>query len=288
MSAERTELAALVADLRGLLEAEVARGVRAVAADSPASEGAVDARPTPSPAAVVTAEAMPEPASLPEARPAWADLASALRSSRTPLHHEGPRGAAGLAAIREDLGDCRRCRLCEGRTRLVFGAGDPDAELMVIGEGPGEQEDLRGEPFVGPAGAMLDKMLENVVGLGRSQVYVANVVKCRPPGNRKPQSDETEVCKAFLFRQIAAVRPKLLLVLGGTALEAVLNTTGITKARGTEGSFSGIAGIPPIPAIATFHPAYLLRQPADKRLVFEDLKLVRARFTALGGRVGTP
>jgi DNA polymerase len=125
-------------------------------------------------------------------------------------------------------------------------------------------------------------MIENVLGLSRSQVYIANVVKCRPPGNRKPQNDETDICKTFLFRQIAAIRPKLLLVLGGTALEAVLHRTGILKERGKEGDFRGI------PAIPTLHPAYLLRQPGDKRLVFDDLKLARARYAALGGRVRTP
>lgn len=273
MSAERIELAALVAELRGMIEAEVGRGLRAAPAadDLPPATAALGASPP-------VVEAPTETATPAAERPAWGELATAVRASRAPLHHDDPTGAEGLAAIREELGDCRRCRLCDGRTQVVFGVGDPDADLVVVGEGPGEQEDLRGEPFVGPAGEMLDKMLEHVLGLARSQVYIANVVKCRPPANRKPQPDETEICKPFLFRQIAAIRPKLVLVLGATALEAVLGRTGILKERGQEGSFRGI------PVIPTLHPAYLLRQPADKRLVFEDLKLARARYDALGGK----
>ncbi len=208
----------------------------------------------------------------------WGALAAQDRAARVPSHHVDAAGSAGLDAIRADLGDCRRCGLCEGRTRLVFGVGDPDADLMVIGEGPGEQEDRTGEPFVGPAGQMLDRMLENVIGLTRSQVYIANVVKCRPPGNRKPDDAEARTCLPFLVRQIRAIRPKVILVLGGTALEHLCGTTGITKQRGRERLVEGI------PTIPTFHPAYLLRRAEDKRLTFADLKQVKARYDALGGR----
>ncbi|HMV69029.1 MAG TPA: uracil-DNA glycosylase, partial [Myxococcota bacterium] len=186
--------------------------------------------------------------------------------------------AEDLGAVRADLGDCRRCKLCEGRRQIVFGVGDPEADLMVIGEGPGEQEDLRGEPFVGPAGEMLDRMLENVLGLGRSKVYIANVVKCRPPGNRNPDLDEVAACLPFLERQILAVQPKLILILGGVALQHVLKINGITRNRGKELAWRTI------PTIPTFHPAYLLRQPGDKKLTFEDLKLARRRYDELGGR----
>ncbi|MCB9664189.1 MAG: uracil-DNA glycosylase [Alphaproteobacteria bacterium] len=197
-----------------------------------------------------------------------------------PLDPADGTGAEGLARIQADLGDCRRCGLCEGRTNVVFGVGDPDADLLVIGEGPGQQEDLKGEPFVGPAGQMLDRMLENVLGLRRDQVYIANVVKCRPPGNRNPAPEEAATCKPFLLRQVAAVRPRLVLVLGSVALREVLCLQGIKRSRGRETRLGGI------PAIPTFHPAYLLRVPEDKRLAFDDLKLARARYDALGGRRG--
>jgi DNA polymerase len=187
-------------------------------------------------------------------------------------------GQSGLDAIRADLGDCQRCKLCAGRKNLVFGVGDADADLMVIGEGPGEQEDLTGEPFVGAAGQMLDKMLENVLSLPRPKVYIANVVKCRPPENRNPTPEESAVCKPFLERQIRAVQPKILLVLGSVALSQVLGINGITRARGKEVRWKEV------PAIPTFHPAYLLRSPGDKKLTFEDLKLLRRRYDELGGR----
>ncbi len=257
---DRAELAALVQELGDLLRAQAAAGV---------GGEAVQEAPVERIEAAVT---------LPPPVMAWGQRAAVAREARTPVHHQELPGAAGLAAIRADLGDCRRCALCEGRRSIVFGVGSPDADLMVVGEGPGEQEDLTGEPFVGPAGEMLDKMLANVVGLRRSEVYIANIVKCRPPGNRNPEAAEADVCKGFLHRQIAAVKPKILLVLGGVATEYLLGEKGITRLRGKELSFGGI------PALPTFHPAYLLRMPDQKRLVFEDLKLLRARYDALGGK----
>ena len=180
---------------------------------------------------------------------------------------------ASLAQIREDLGDCRRCGLCAKRTHLVFGSGEASAPLMVIGEAPGKEEDLTGEPFVGAAGEMLDKMLERVIGLRRDQVYIANVVKCRPPKNRDPLPDEVASCLPFLRRQIQAVQPKVLLVLGRVAFQSLLQTTqGITRARG---QWFTVDGVPTMP---TFHPAYLLRKPQDKRLTLHDLQAVAARL----------
>lgn len=180
---------------------------------------------------------------------------------------------ATLTQIRDDLGDCRRCGLCAQRTNLVFGAGDTSAPLMVIGEAPGKEEDLRGEPFVGAAGEMLDKMLERVIGLPREQVYIANVVKCRPPKNRDPLPDEVATCLPFLQRQIRAVRPKVLLVLGRVAFQSLLQTSqGITRARGRWFTVDGV------PTMPTFHPAYLLRKPQDKRLALHDLQAVAARL----------
>lgn len=184
-----------------------------------------------------------------------------------------------LVQIRADLGDCQRCPLSRGRRSIVFGVGDPGADLMVVGEAPGFHEDRVGEPFVGKAGEMLDRMLVNVLGLRRDQVYIANIVKCRPPDNRNPAPDEAGTCLPFLHRQIRAIAPRVILVLGSVALKNLLDTTqGITRARGVWVDFEGI------PVMPTFHPAYLLRQPQQKRLTFQDLKAVRARYDTLGGR----
>jgi uracil-DNA glycosylase len=191
-----------------------------------------------------------------------------------------PRGdeprdpGAVLASLREELGDCRRCKLCEKRTNIVFGVGDPHAKLMFVGEGPGADEDAQGEPFVGRAGQKLNEMI-HAIGLDRKDVYIANVVKCRPPGNRDPEPDEVKTCSPFLFRQIEAIRPAVIVALGSPATKTLLNTkVGITALRGKFGSFRGI------PVMPTFHPAYLLRQyTVENRLaVFEDLKAARARI----------
>src|SRR5262249_32921746 len=150
------------------------------------------------------------------------------------------QGAKALELVRDDLGDCRRCGLCQERRTIVYGVGSPDADLVVVGEAPGYEEDQRGEPFVGPAGQMLDKMLENVLGLRRDQVYIANIVKCRPPGNRTPLPDEVERCRPFLERQIEAIGPKVLLLLGTVALKSLLRTdAGIMRCRGTWRDYRG-------------------------------------------------
>jgi uracil-DNA glycosylase len=187
--------------------------------------------------------------------------------------------AVRVQRVRDELGDCRRCGLCKARRSIVFGVGDPDADLVIIGEGPGEQEDLKGEPFVGPAGQMLDKMLENVLQLRREQVYITNVVKCRPPKNRNPEPDEVESCRPFLEAQLTAIRPKLVLVLGSVACRALFGSDlGITRARGAWHEYAGI------PVMPTFHPAYLLRKPEDKKYTFEDLKTLRVRYDEIGGK----
>ncbi len=190
-----------------------------------------------------------------------------------------PPGAKGLAHVQEVLGDCTRCGLCKSRRTLVFGVGDPDADLLICGEGPGANEDRQGVPFVGPAGQMLDKMLEHVLGLEREQVYILNVVKCRPPGNRTPLPEEIAACRPFLDAQIAAIQPKVILSLGRPATQTLLKTgRGIKSMRGT---WQRLGDVPVMP---TFHPAYLLRQAQDKRLTFQDLKELRQRYDALGGR----
>jgi uracil-DNA glycosylase family 4 len=181
-----------------------------------------------------------------------------------------PKGS--LQTVRQDLGDCRRCKLHQGRTHIVFGVGPAEARLMLIGEGPGREEDLQGEPFVGAAGQLLDKMI-SAMGLARREVYIANVVKCRPPLNRDPEPDEVEACRVFLDAQIAAVAPQVMVTLGKHAAHSLLTcTTPMTRLRGQWGEYRGI------PVMPTFHPAYLLRNPADKKLVWSDLKQVMKRL----------
>ena len=178
-----------------------------------------------------------------------------------------------LEDIRRDLGDCRRCKLASTRTNIVFGEGNPKAELMFVGEGPGADEDATGRPFVGRAGQLLTKMIE-AIDLKREDVYIANVVKSRPPGNRAPEADEVKACIPFLFRQIEAIRPKLIVALGNPAMQALLDTKiGITKMRGQLQDYPRVSAIKVLP---TFHPAYLLRSPDKKREAWEDLKKVRA------------
>jgi uracil-DNA glycosylase len=177
--------------------------------------------------------------------------------------------ANDLEELRAAIGDCRRCKLCSGRTNLVFGVGNPNADLMFIGEGPGRDEDLQGEPFVGRAGQLLTDIITKGMGMKREDVYIANVVKCRPPENRNPEPDEVAACEPFLKKQIDLVRPRIIVALGKFAVQALLQSkVPITKLRGQWHSYHGIKLMP------TFHPAYLLRNPADKKLVWEDIKKV--------------
>jgi len=195
--------------------------------------------------------------------------ASAFRPSG--LNDKGC-GSPPLLAIRQELGECTRCKLSGGRTTLVFGVGNPHAELMFVGEGPGADEDVQGEPFVGKAGQLLTRMIE-AMGYRREQVYIANVVKCRPPGNRNPEPDEIEACEPFLRRQIEAVGPKVIVALGKFAAHTLLRTAiPITKLRGTWSTYAGVKLMP------TFHPAYLLRSPDEKAKAWADLQLVMAEL----------
>ena len=173
-----------------------------------------------------------------------------------------------LAAIRDDIGDCTRCKLhTQGRTQIVFGVGNPEAELMFVGEAPGADEDVQGVPFVGRAGQLLTKMIE-AMGFKRDEVYIANVLKCRPPGNRNPEADEIEQCEPFLFRQLESVQPKVVIALGAFAARTLLKTDApISRLRGRVHHFRGAKLIP------TFHPSFLLRSPGYKREAWEDLKL---------------
>jgi uracil-DNA glycosylase len=176
---------------------------------------------------------------------------------------------ASLEEIRNDIGDCTRCKLCNHRTRIVFGEGNPKAHLVFVGEGPGADEDATGRPFVGRAGKLLDKIIE-AMEFKRSDVYICNVVKCRPPENRAPEPDEVDACRGFLFRQLKMIRPKVIVALGAPALHCLTGTReGITKARGQWREWNGSR------LIATYHPSYLLRVPPKKRETWEDIKKVR-------------
>jgi DNA polymerase len=221
--------------------------------------------------------------------PAWRDRED--RSARL----SGPRSAApkeppydsgegpsvipltqvdALAAVRTDIGDCTRCKLHTlGRTQVVFGVGNPNADLMFVGEAPGADEDIQGIPFVGRAGQLLTKIIE-AIGMKREDVYIANVIKCRPPQNRNPEPDEVETCEPFLFRQIDVIRPKVIVALGKFGAQTLLRTLDpISRLRGRVFEYRGSKLIP------TFHPAYLLRNPSSKREVWEDMKLVRRLLT---------
>jgi len=177
--------------------------------------------------------------------------------------------ARTLEELRAAIGDCRRCKLCSGRTNLVFGVGHSRAKLMFVGEGPGRDEDLQGEPFVGRAGQLLTDIITKGMGLRREDVYICNVVKCRPPDNRNPEPDEVAACEPFLKKQIDLVRPQIIVALGKFAVQTLLQSkVPITRLRGQWASYHGIKLMP------TFHPAYLLRNPADKKLVWEDIKKV--------------
>jgi DNA polymerase len=179
-----------------------------------------------------------------------------------------------LAVIRADIGDCTRCKLCElGRRQIVFGVGNPHADLMFVGEAPGRDEDIQGVPFVGRAGQKLTQIIE-AIGLKREDVYIANVIKCRPPENRNPEPDEVDTCEQFLFRQVDVIKPRVIVALGTFAARSLLKTDApISRLRGRVYEYRGAKLIP------TFHPAYLLRNPSCRREVWEDMKKARALLT---------
>ena len=196
-------------------------------------------------------------------------------SEKAPVKAEQLLGSAdagdvtSLEELQAHLGDCRRCKLQSGRTHVVFGVGNRNAKLMFVGEGPGRDEDLQGEPFVGRAGQLLTDIITKGMGLRREDVYIANVVKCRPPQNRNPEPDEVASCEPFLRKQIDLIRPEIIVALGKFAVQTLLQSrVPITRLRGNWHTYMGIKLMP------TFHPAYLLRNPADKKLVWEDIKKV--------------
>ena len=212
--------------------------------------------------------------------PSWRRRAAVVAAPSAETHVEpveavpvvlSRSAAAALVAIREDIGDCTRCKLHGlGRQQIVYGVGNADADLMFVGEAPGADEDIQGFPFVGRAGQLLTKIIE-AINLKRDDVYIANVIKCRPPGNRNPEPDEVEACEGFLFQQIDTIQPKVIVALGTFAAKALLKTQDpISRLRGRIYEYRGAKLVP------TFHPAFLLRSPERKRDVWEDMKKVRA------------
>jgi uracil-DNA glycosylase family 4 len=237
------ELTALTVSVRQLLERRTRSGIRLVARD-----------PVARPSAVIADKDE--------------HLVSSIESDLF-AQNDPALQTRTLEELRGALTDCRRCKLCAGRTHVVFGVGNPKADLMFVGEGPGRDEDLQGEPFVGRAGQLLTDIITKGMGLKRSDVYIANVVKCRPPDNRNPEPDEVAACEPFLRKQIEFVQPEIVVALGKFAVQALLQTkVPITKLRGHWHRYHGIKLMP------TFHPAYLLRNPGDKKLVWEDIKKV--------------
>lgn len=208
---------------------------------------------------------------------------SPCRPLGAPSAPDSREKAARLLALREEIGECQRCRLAKGRTKLVFGEGSPDARIMFIGEAPGREEDLQGRPFVGDAGELLTRLIEKME-LRREEVYIANIVKCRPPQNRDPQEDEMASCSPFLERQIEIISPQVIVSLGKISsytllgIEGPLSKFSIMRSRGKFHEYKGI------PLMPTFHPAYLLRNPRDKWLTWEDAQAVLRKLEAVRRR----
>lgn len=256
------EAARLLADARETLAEWVEEGIDGWESSPPSSleiepERAPDPEPPPDRVAVA-----------PQAPPL--DRAAAEAIVPTATWGSSPT----LELVRERLGNCERCELCQGRNTIVFGDGDPDADLMFIGEGPGQEEDRRGLPFVGRAGELLTQMIEKGLEISRSSVYICNIVKCRPPNNRTPLPPEVSTCRPFLDGQIDAVKPKVIVTLGKPAASLLLDRdVAITRLRGTWHEYRGIDLMP------TLHPAYVLRQytPENRRNVWEDLKAALSR-----------
>jgi len=251
------ELLDIVTQVRTHLEYQKALGVTVV--ESPA---------VPAPAASVVPQSVIKPIKASEPVPQKPEKKEVVAIAQAPRHLSGT-----LAAVREELGECTRCKLSKGRNAIVFGEGSPEAKLVFIGEGPGKEEDQQGRPFVGAAGQLLTDIIVKGMQLKREDVYICNIVKCRPPENRNPEPDEIEACEPFLIKQLQAIRPQFIVALGNVAVKTLLKTkTGITSLRGTWQTYQGI------PLMPTFHPAYLLRTPGDKKLVWEDIKKVMAEM----------
>ena len=270
---ERTpsdEARALLADARASLAEWIEEGIdewEAPEAYEPAAE-VVEAVAPPEPTGARVGFRLTHEPSAPSTPP----VAPAAAEALVPTAPWGPQPT--LEAVREHLGECERCELCQGRNTIVFGDGNPNADLMFIGEGPGQEEDRRGLPFVGRAGELLTQMIEKGLEIPRADVYICNIVKCRPPKNRTPLPPEVSACRPFLDGQIDAVRPKVIVTLGKPAASLLLGRdVAITRVRGTWQDYRGI------PLMPTLHPAFVLRQytPENRRNVWEDLKAALER-----------
>jgi DNA polymerase len=196
-------------------------------------------------------------------------VTSKEKNSSLVTRHSSLEKEAALNALREDIGECKRCKLSKGRTHIVFGEGRPDAKLMFIGEAPGREEDIQAKPFVGDAGMLLTRLIEKM-GFKREDVYITNVVKCRPPMNRDPEKDEIQICIGFLERQIEIIHPEIIMSLGRISTRALIGNEEL-KLSAIRGKFFKYKGVPLMP---TFHPAYLLRNPKDKWLTWNDAQKV--------------
>ncbi len=203
------------------------------------------------------------------------EFPSAVRGEKKDLQMQSAStvAAGSLSEVREEIGDCTRCKLHQRRKNIVFGEGNPKAALVFVGEAPGQDEDIEGRPFCGAAGQLLTDIIAKGMGLERLDVYICNIVKCRPPENRNPEPDEVSSCEPFLARQLRTINPRVIVALGNVAAKTLLKTgEGITSLRGKWHTYQGI------PLMPTFHPAYLLRNPRDKRLVWEDIQQVMAKL----------
>jgi uracil-DNA glycosylase len=265
------EFLEIVATVRAHLEYQRALGVRSVEMQSDGT-GLSEVR-----LAVLPRErsaGLPLPAShrpLPERKPAAA-VASQTTASVNAIETTSSDPFT-LESIREQIGDCTRCKLHRGRKNIVFGEGDPKAKLVFVGEGPGVEEDQQGRPFVGAAGQLLTDIIVKGMKIRREDVYICNIVKCRPPENRNPEPDEVEACIGFVKAQIHSIKPKVIVTLGNVPTQNLLGTKqGITRMRGTWQEYNGI------PVMPTFHPSYLLRSPGEKKKVWEDVQLVMVKM----------
>ena len=256
MSDPREELRALTAAFHAHLEARGRSGTVGVSS-----------RPSPAPSAPPIDDELDEPVTpYPTPPPVLYDEGQVMHSAR------------GLNALRAELGDCQRCKLAKGRQHIVFGTGNPEANLMFVGEAPGAEEDAQGEPFVGAAGQLLTKMIQ-AMGYQRQDVYICNVLKCRPAGNRNPEPDEIAACEQFLRKQIAIVQPRMIVALGKFAAQFLCGeTTPITRLRGNLRTYHEI------PVMPTYHPAFLLRDASRKGEAWADLKQVMAMLAHMGVR----
>ncbi len=255
----RAEIVRLLRDVESFLSWRLASGtVRVPAGSTDAASSTAKSAPS---------GKAPTPIAAPDSRKDEPDLL------RPEMEAKPDPVVSSMETVRQELGDCRRCELFEGRKNLVFGVGHPKADLVFVGEGPGAQEDARGEPFVGAAGQLLDRMIA-AMGFRREDVYICNVVKCRPPRNRDPEPEEVASCERFLKAQLAVIAPKVIVGLGRFAVQCLLHdpSASISRVRGKWHRYEGIDFMP------TFHPAYLLRNPSKKANVWKDLQAVMARL----------